>query len=345
MQSSSRTRVTSRIARFTGPGAAIIAALGLVLVALLSLRLGSLEVSTRDALSALFAYSQDSYEQTVVRSLRFPRTLIGIAVGAALSVAGAAMQAVTRNPLAGPAILGVNSGAAFAIVTAVFLARLADPLQYVWFAFAGAFAAAIVVYGVGSTGRDGASPAKLALAGVVVSSVLNSWITAVLIFDQQALDIVRFWLAGSLAGRGFEIFAVVLPFLVVGAVGTTLLGRQLNVLTMGEDTARALGMRVGRIRLVVAALVVLGAGGSVAAAGPIGFIGLAVPHIVRLAIGPDYRWLLIVSLLLGPSVLLGADILGRLIARPMEIQVGIITALIGAPFLIGLVRRGRMIDV
>ena len=324
---------------------ALLAAATLGVVVLLSLRLGSLTVSTAQVWEALVSFSPDSYEQTVVRTLRVPRTLIGIGIGAALAVAGTAMQAVTRNPLAGPSILGVNSGAAFAIVTAIFAGGLTAPLEYVWFAFAGAFAAAAVVYGIGSAGRGGPSPAKLALAGVIVSSVLNSWITALLLFDQQTLDIVRFWLAGSLAGRDLRVFFSVLPFLAVGTIGTVLLGHQLNVLSMGEDTARALGLRTGRLRAATALLVVLSSGAAVAAAGPIGFVGLAVPHIVRGLTGPDYRWVLVLSVIVGPSLLLGADILGRILTRPTEIQVGIVTALTGAPFLIWLARRRRMVEV
>ncbi|HEY8490150.1 MAG TPA: iron ABC transporter permease, partial [Dehalococcoidia bacterium] len=191
----------------------------------------------------------------------------------------------------------------------------------------------------------GASPVKLALAGVVVASLLNSWLTALLLLDQQALDVVRFWLAGSLAGRGLDVFLPVLPFLVLGVGGTLLLGHQLNVLSLGEDTARALGMRTTLVRGAVALLVVLMAGGAVAVAGPIGFVGLAVPHIVRAVSGPDYRWLLVFSAVGGPILLLGADIVGRVVARPAEIQVGIVTAVVGAPLLIFLARQRRIADL
>lgn len=316
----------------------------LAAVALLSLRIGSVGVGTGDVIAALFHYTPASYEQTVVRELRLPRTLIGIGVGAALAVAGAAMQAVTRNPLAEPSVLGVNSGAAFGVVSAVYVAQLTHPLHYVWFAFAGALAAAVIVYALGSAG-GGASPVKLALAGVVVASLLNSWLTALLLLDQQALDVVRFWLAGSLAGRGLDVFLPVLPFLVLGVGGTLLLGHQLNVLSLGEDTARALGMRTTLVRGAVALLVVLMAGGAVAVAGPIGFVGLAVPHIVRAVSGPDYRWLLVFSAVGGPILLLGADIVGRVVARPAEIQVGIVTAVVGAPLLIFLARQRRIADL
>jgi iron complex transport system permease protein len=317
----------------------------LAAIAMLSLRVGSIEITTRDAIDALFAFNPASYEQTVVRSLRLPRTLVGLCVGAALAVAGATMQAATRNPLAGPSILGVSSGAAFAIVTAVYFGELTAPWQYVWFAFAGALGASALVYAVGSAGQGGASPVKLALAGAIVSALLGAWSTALLLLDQQTLDVVRFWLAGSLAGRDLAVLATVVPFIAVGLVGTLLFGHQLNILSLGEDTARALGMRTGWVRGACALLVVLLTGAAVAAAGPIAFVGLAVPHIVRAMVGPDYRWVLPYAALVGPSLLLAADILGRVVARPSELQVGIVTAFCGAPFLIFLARRRREVEL
>lgn len=314
-------------------------------VALLSLRVGSIDISTADAWNALFHYSADSYEQTVVRYFRLPRTVIGLGVGAALAVAGAAMQATTRNPLAGPSILGVNSGAAFGVVMAVYYWQITHPIHFVWFAFAGGLAASALVFVLGSAGPGGVSPVKLALAGAIVSSLLSAWLTALLLLDQQTLDIVRFWLAGSLAGRDLSVFFAVLPFIALGVAGLLLLSHQLNVLSLGDDTARALGMRTGAVRALVAALTVITVGASVAAAGPIGFVGLAVPHMVRSLVGPDYRWILPYCVFAGPVLLLSADIIGRVIARPAEVQVGIVTAFIGAPFLIGLARRRRVADL
>lgn len=317
----------------------------LVVTAVLSLRIGSLGLSTDDAVAALFRYDANSYEQTVVRSLRLPRTLIGLGVGAALAVSGAVMQAATRNPLAGPSILGVSSGASFAVVSAIYFLGIASPSGYVWFAFAGAAAASLLVYGIASAGRGGATPVKLALSGVIVSALLASWSTALLLLDQETLDRVRFWSAGSLAGRPLDIFWTVLPFLLVGLTGALLMSRQLNVMSLGEDTAKALGLHTGRVRLISAVLVVMMTGAAVAAAGPIGFVGLAVPHIVRIVSGPDYRWVLAYCVLVGPILLLGADIVGRVIVRPAELQVGIITALCGAPFLIGIARQRRVADL
>lgn len=326
-------------------GALIGAGVLLTLVALASLQYGSISLSAADAWNALFHYNPDSYEQTVVRHLRLPRTLIGLGVGAALAVAGAAIQAVTRNPLAGPEILGVNSGAAFGVVAAVYFGQLVEPFQFVWFAFLGGLAAAALVSGVASAGPAGSSPVKLALAGVIVSSLLQSWLTGLLLLDQQTLDVVRFWMAGSLAGRSLEIYRAVLPFLAVGVAGLVALGPHLNVASLGEETARALGLKPHQIRWLVGGFSVLAVGAAVAVAGPIGFVGLAVPHIVRAVVGPDYRWVLPLSVLVGPLLLLSADLLGRVVARPAEIQVGIVTAITGAPVLIGLARRRKVVEL
>lgn len=314
----------------------------LAVVVLLSLRIGSIGLSTSDAWDALFNYNAESYDQTVVRTLRLPRTLIGLAVGAALAIAGAMMQAVTRNPLADPSILGVNTGASVAVVGAIFYLQLASPEQFVWFAFFGALTASVLVYGVASAGRGGATPVKLALAGVVVTGLLSSWISALLLLDEQTLDVARFWLAGSLAGRKLDVLWIVLPFLLTGIALGLLMARQLNVMSLGEDTAKAMGLHTGRVRVLTAVAVVLMTGASVAAAGPIGFVGLAVPHLVRSFVGPDYRWILPYSLVVGPILLLSSDILGRVVVRPAELQVGVITALCGAPFLIIIARSRRV---
>ncbi len=317
----------------------IVGVVAVGLVALLSLRIGSIGIATRDVWDALFNYFPQSYEQTVVRSLRLPRTVIAIGVGAGLAVAGATMQAVTRNPLASPSILGVSSGASFAIVTAIYYGGITSVYGYIWFAFAGGLAASALVFLIGSAGREGPSPVKLALAGVVVSALLGAWTRALLLLDEQTLDIVRFWFAGSVAGRSLTTFWIVSPFLLGGALACIFMGHQLNVLSMGDDTARALGMRAGRTRLICSVLVVLITGAAVSAAGPIAFVGLATPHIVRAIVGPDYRWVLPYSLLGGAILLVSADIVGRVIARPAEVQVGIVTALVGAPFLIYLARK------
>lgn len=311
----------------------------IVVVAIASLRIGSIEISTSDAWAALFNYDQDVYNQTVVRTLRLPRTIIALGVGAALAAAGATMQAVTRNPLADPSIFGVSSGATFAIVTVTYYLNLTAPSQYVWFAFAGALASSLLVFAIGSAGRGGPSPIKLALGGVVISALLGSWTSALLLLDESTLDTVRFWLAGSVVGRDLDTFWTLSPFLLGGTVGMILLGHQLNVLNLGDESARALGMRTNRTRLICALLVVLVVGAAVSIAGPIAFVGLATPHIVRAVVGPDYRWILPYAVITGAILLTAADITGRVVARPAEIQVGIMTAVVGAPFLIYLARQ------
>jgi iron complex transport system permease protein len=333
---------------FRAGGTRALGLLGLVLllalVCLASLRFGSVEVSTRAAVEA-FTNFDGSNEHLIVRTLRLPRTLIGLGVGAALAVAGAIMQAVTRNALADPGILGINAGASFAIVTAVYLLGVVTPSMYIWFAFAGALGTALLVYAVGAAGRAGATPVKLALAGVVVAALLGSWTSTVLVFNQRTLDEVRFWLAGSVAGRDLSTFWQVSPFLLGSVILGLATARQLNALSLGDDVARALGQRTRLVRGGCAILVVGLAGSAVAAAGPIGFVGLAVPHIARALVGPDYRWILPYVAVLGPALLLSADIAGRIVARPAELQVGIVTAILGAPFLVYLARRRKLAGV
>jgi iron complex transport system permease protein len=338
-------QAAQRRERSSGTGLALrgfgllIGVAALVMIAIVSLRIGSIEISTSDAWAALVNYDSDVYNQTVVRSLRLPRTIIALGVGAALAVAGAMMQGVTRNPLADPTILGVSSGATFAIVTATYYLRLSAPSQYIWFAFAGALGASLLVFAIGSAGREGPSPIKLALAGVVISALLGSWTSALLLLDESTLDTVRFWLAGSVVGRDLDTFWFLSPFLLGGTAAMIFLGHQLNVLNLGEDSARALGMRTGRMRLICSLLVVVVVGAAVSVAGPIAFVGLATPHIVRAVIGPDYRWVLPYSAITGAFLLTAADVAGRIVARPAEIQVGIMTAVVGAPFLIYLARQ------
>jgi iron complex transport system permease protein len=323
--------------------AGLLLAIGVLLLTVAgSLRVGSVGLELGTVVDALVRPDMSLNEHIIVRGLRLPRTLVGVGVGAALAVAGGVMQGLTRNPLADPSILGINAGAAFAVVTAVFLLGVVSPFGYVWFAFGGAAGGAILVYVVASLGRGRATPVRLVLAGAVLTALFTSWITALLVLSQSTLDQVRFWLAGSLSGRDMEIFSIVLPFLLVGVVLALLIGKELNALSLGEDVARSLGQRIGLVRGVGATVVVLLAGGSVAAAGPIGFVGLAVPHIVRAAVGPDYRWILAYCAAVGPILVLVADTLGRVIAPPGEVQVGVITAIVGAPFLIQLARGRRV---
>ena len=320
--------------------------LGLVIgIILVSLRYGSLHTSWETAWNAIFDYDSTDQGQIVVRELRWPRTVLGLAAGSCLAVAGALTQGITRNPLGAPGILGVNAGAAFAIVTAIYVADIVTPEGYVWFAFFGAAGASILVYLIAQFGSGGATPVKLALAGVVVTALLGGWTTSLLILDLETLDEARFWLAGSIASRGTDEIIVLFPVIILGLIIGLALGRQINILSLGEDIALSLGQRIGLVRMGTGLIIILLCGSAVAIAGPVAFVGLAIPHMVRSLVGPDYRWILIYCLFLGPCLLLGADVIGRLIIRPDELHVGIVTAAVGAPFLIYLVRFTKLSDV
>jgi iron complex transport system permease protein len=327
-------------------GAGVVAAavvLGLVLFA--SIAYGSKTIELGTVVEAFTSYDATNNDHLIIRSLRVPRTLVGLGVGAALGLAGAVMQGVTRNPLADPGIFGVEAGAALAVVVGIYVFGVGSLTGYVWFAFAGAAVASVGVYGLGSLGRGGATPVKLALAGAAMAALLSSLTSAILIIDVTTLDQFRFWAVGSLAGRDSEVVAQVAPFLMVGALLALASARGLNTLALGDDVARSLGQRVHLARGLSALAVIVCSGAAVAAAGPIGFIGLTIPHVARAICGPDYRWIMPWSMVLGPILLLGADIVGRMIARPGELQVGIVTAFIGAPFFIALVRRRKLAEL
>jgi iron complex transport system permease protein len=310
-------------------------------VVLASIAVGAKSISLADVVSGLLG-DDGSESAAIVRELRVPRTLVGLAVGVGLGLAGALMQALTRNPLADPGIFGIEAGAAAAIVTAIGLLGLSEPRAYVWFAFVGAAGASVLVYGLGSRGRGGAAHVRLALAGTAVAAALIAYTNAVTLLDQEAFDHYRHWVVGSLAGRDIQILADVGPFLAAGVVLALALARPLNALALGDDSGRALGAHVGRTRSLGAVAVTLLCGGATAIAGPIVFIGLVIPHMARALVGPDQRWVLTYSALLAPILLLGADIVARVVVSPSELEVGIVTALIGAPVFIALVRRRRI---
>lgn len=316
----------------------------LAATALLSLRVGSVSMPTSTAVEAFTAFD-GSTEHLIVRELRAPRTLIGLGVGAALAAAGVLLQALTRNPLASPEILGVNAGASFAVVTAVYLLDVVSPSMYVWFAFAGAAVSILLVFMIASAGPGGATPVKLALAGAVLTALLASWISGILVLSQQTLEEARFWLVGSLVGRDLSTYAQVAPFLLLGLMASLVMIRQLDTITLGETVAAGLGQRTAAVRATGLAVAVLLAGASVAVAGPIAFVGLAVPHVVRALVGPSHRWLMPYAMIYGPVLLLTADVLGRIVARPSEVQVGIMTAIVGAPFLVHLVRKRNLAEL
>ncbi|MEV4096451.1 FecCD family ABC transporter permease [Streptosporangium saharense] len=323
-------------------GAALLVALVLlVLVCALSVGLGAMDMSPANVISA-FLSPDDSYSTLIVTSMRVPRTLVGLLAGAALGASGALMQTMTRNPLADPGLLGVNAGAATAVVFAVAFLGMSSLSSYVWFSFAGALAISLLVYAVSSTGRGGATPVRLALAGTAVGVVLTSVIQAVLLVQPVTFERYRFWAVGALAGRDLAVVWQVVPFIVAGLLLALFLAPSLNAMALGEDSARALGVRLGRTRVFGAIAITLLCGGATAAAGPIGFVGLAVPHMVRFLTGPDQRWVIPYSMVVAPILLLSADIAGRLVARPSELEVGIVTACLGAPVFMWLVRRRKV---
>ncbi|MGC5019664.1 FecCD family ABC transporter permease [Micromonospora sp. DT47] len=323
-------------------GIAGVAALVLTLTVLASLALGSRPLGVGQVWDALVA-PDGGAASTIVRELRLPRTALGLLVGLALAVAGVLFQALTRNPLAEPRILGISAGASFGVVLAIAVLGVGSLAGYVWFGIAGALLAGLLVFAVANRSRDGASPVTLALVGAALDASLASVVYALLSIDARTFEEYRFWVVGGLAGRDLGVAGQVLPFVLAGLVLAALVARGLDALALGEDVARGLGHRIGLVRLGGGAAAVLLTGAAVAAAGPIAFVGLAVPHLARALVGADHRWTLAVSALLGPALLLGADIVGRLIAPPGEVPAGIVTALIGAPLLAWLVRRAKVV--
>ncbi|WP_324616449.1 FecCD family ABC transporter permease [Lusitaniella coriacea] len=314
-----------------------IGAIALLLCLVASTIYGATDISLREVYEALTAFD-GSTEHLIIQTIRLPRSFIALLVGSALAVAGALMQGLTRNPLASPGILGINAGAAFAIVTATFLFSDRALSFYVWFAFLGAGLTAISVYLLGSLGRGGLTPLNLTIAGAAFTAFLASLTQGILIVNQRTFDDIRFWLAGSLAGRDLTLLLQVLPYLCVGFLLAFALGKPLATLSLGEDVAKGLGQSVVWVKGLAALSIVLLAGSSVAIAGPIGFIGLIVPHIVRFGVGSDYRWILPYAAIAGGILLLLADLGSRLVLRPSELPVGFITPLLGAPFFIYLAR-------
>lgn len=309
----------------------------LPLLAFWAVNVGSVPIPLDELLAGVLDFD-GSREHVILREVRLPRVLAGVLVGAQLAVAGAVMQAVTANPLASPGLLGINAGAAFAVVLAIALAGFDGTGTLMWFAFLGAGAAAVAVYVLGSAGRGGATPLKLALAGAVLTAFLASLTTTILLRDQTTLDSVRLWSVGSLSGRPMEAVAAIAPWGVAGLTGAALASRPVMTLSLGSEVAGALGQNLALWRAICAVLVVLLAGSAVALAGPVGFVGLVVPHVARLLVGPDYRWIIAYSAPLGAGLVIVADTGLRWIAG-IDLPVGITMAMIGAPVFIALVRR------
>ncbi|WP_405715390.1 MULTISPECIES: FecCD family ABC transporter permease [unclassified Streptomyces] len=324
-----------RSRRALATAAAVVA---LLVAVLLSLAVGARSIPPSEVFDVLL-HGGHSDNAEVIRNMRVPRTMIGLMVGAALAIAGTVLQGITRNPIADPGILGISQGASVGVVLAIAFAGVHSLTGYVWFGFAGAAIASVAVYAIASSGRGGATPVKLALGGAAINALLVSVVSAVLTTRASALDEFRFWQVGSIAGREAEVAQQIWPFLLLGTVLVLSVARGLDALALGEDVAKGLGQNVATVRVVggLGATVLTGAG--VAAAGPIAFIGLAVPHIARAVVGSDHRWVLPMAALIGPVMLLVSDVIGRVLFPPSEVPAGVMTALIGVPFLVTLVRR------
>ncbi|MFG6277777.1 iron ABC transporter permease [Microbacterium sp. 5K110] len=312
----------------------------LVIAAVLSVTFGARDVSLTDVWGGLTGSTDTA--STAAAAKRVPRTVLAMLVGAALAVSGAVLQGATRNPLADPQILGINGGAALAIVTGIAFFGLSSATSYIWVGMVGAGAAAVFVYAIGSLGRGGATPLRLALAGAVTAVAFSSLTSAILLPRTDVMNVFRFWQVGGVGGATPATILQVLPFLLAGLVICLASASALNTLALGDELAAGLGARVRTARLVSSGGAVILCGAATAVAGPIGFVGLVVPHMIRLVVGVDHRWLLPVSALGGAVLLTLADVVGRVVARPQEIEVGIVTALLGAPFFIALVRRQKM---
>ncbi|MEG0471621.1 MAG: iron ABC transporter permease [Solibacillus sp.] len=315
----------------------------LFLVALLffcSLAMGQTSISFSLALEVLTQYNPENPDHLIIATSRLARATIALTVGIALAIAGVLIQTLTRNPLASPDLLGINAGAIFFIVFALTWLNVQSMTQYMWFGFLGATIAGLGVFFLSSLGRDGLTPIKVILAGTALSALFISFTQGMLVIDEQSIQTVLFWISGSIAGRDLNMLFAVLPFLVSAIIISLFIGKAMNIFGSGDDVAKSLGQNVGLLKILMGVLIIILAGGSVAVVGSVGFIGLIVPHIAKGLVGTDYRWTLPFSALLGAALLIGADILARFLISPMEVPIGVMTALIGGPFFIYLAKKG-----
>ncbi|MGO0063503.1 FecCD family ABC transporter permease [Brevibacillus fluminis] len=316
--------------------------LGAVLILCLmyaSVIFGVIDTSWHTAVDA-YTHFDGSNEHIVIKEVRVPRALIAAAVGLCLGMAGALLQALTRNPLADVEIFGLNSGAALAIVLAVTYFSVQSLSQFTWLAFAGAAISGVLAYLLGSAGREGITPVKLALSGAAITALFSSITHGILTINEQTLDQVLFWISGSVAGRKLVYLTNVLPYMAAAWIAALLVAKPLHTLLMGEDVAKGLGQRTLWVKIVSGLIVVVLSGCSVAVAGPIGFVGLVTPHLSRFFVGIDTRWVVLYSGMLGAILLLAADIAARFVAFPNEMPIGVMTALIGAPGFVYVARKG-----
>jgi iron complex transport system permease protein len=304
-----------------------------------SLVVGVVDTSWQTVIDA-YTHFNGTNEHIVIKEVRVPRVLNALAVGASLGIAGALLQALTRNPVADAELFGLNAGAAFFIVLAVTFFSISSLTEFTWIAFLGSAASGAVVYLLGSLGRDGLTPVKLTLAGAAITALAASARHGMLVLNEKALDEVLFWLSGSVGGRKLEYLQSVFPYMLVAWIASFALARPIYTLMLGDDVAKGLGQRTVFVKIMTGIAIVLLSGSSVAVAGPIGFVGLVTPHIARFLVGIEARWVVLYSALLGAIVLLASDIGARLIAKPAEVPIGVMTALVGVPFFIYVARKG-----
>ncbi|AFC29111.1 Iron compound ABC transporter, permease [Paenibacillus mucilaginosus 3016] len=314
--------------------------IALLLCIAASLLFGATHYSVPVAWQAAFHYDETVNEQIIIRTTRIPRALIAAVIGASLAIAGALMQTLTRNPLASPGTLGINAGASFIVVLAAIAFSVSSMQTLMWLAFAGAAFGAVIVYALGSVGRDGLTPLKLVLAGAAMTALFASFTQAILVLNSEGLSTVLYWLTGTVAGRSPEMLRIVIPYIVMSWIAAWIVARDLNVLMMGEDTAKGLGQRTFLLKIVTGVIIVILAGSSVSVAGPIGFIGIVIPHAARFIVGIDLRWVIPYCAVLGAVLLILADLAARFIMIPEEVPVGVMTAAVGAPFFMYIARKG-----
>jgi len=320
-----------------GLGVLLLSIIGLVYC---SLAMGQLSISFRAVWQVITNYDPNNTEHMVIATSRLTRAVIAVVVGMTFAVAGVLVQALTRNPLAAPDLIGVNAGAIFFIVVAITWLNLQSLDQYMWFAFLGAAISGAAVFFLSSIGRDGLTPIKIIIAGTALSALFVSFTQGLLVIDEQSLQTVLFWISGSIAGRDMTLLTSVLPFLLAALVVSLFIGKSMNVFSSGDDIAKSVGQNVGLLKIVLGVLIIVLAGGSVAVVGSVGFVGLIVPHIAKRLVGTDYRWVLPYGALIGSCLLLTADISARFIIIPQEMPIGVMTAMIGGPFFVYLVKKG-----
>lgn len=313
--------------------------IALVAAFLFHIAVGAKQLPISTVFEALISFDSTNFDHVIVQNLRLPRAALALVVGASLSLAGALMQGVTRNPLADPGLLGLTTGAAFAVLVAHSVFGFTSMAFTPWIAMSGALGAAVIVFFISRMVPGGATPLSMTLAGAAVSAFLGTIISVIHLLNQDTFENLRVWLTGTLAGRDITLLWYVGPWMLIALVGGILLAPRVTVLAMGDEVAQGLGVRTGMLKAQLLAVVVVLTAGSVALAGPLGFIGLVIPHVVRLYVGSDYRWIVPYAALTGAAYLVSVDIVARVAIPPREISTGIITALIGAPLFVHLVRR------